>query len=401
MKKHRNQIFAFIFILSLHSVFGQYTDTVFVSNGSFEDIPRNGSERIPISGWYDCGVLRFPSETPPDIHPGGFWANEVNASHGKTYLGMVVRDNDSYEGVGQRLSQVLQKGKCYDFTLQLAQSSKYWSKSKLTNEDVNYIRPCVVRIWGGNGFCTTKELLAESAPVNHEEWKTYEFTFKPKEDYRYILVEAYYKTPVILPYNGHLLMDKMSHFYERDCDKEVAQSIDKRVQELPPHKRTRVENAIKKSDTTTSKKPEPKKEITATTESIPEPAKKKILEDLDIKKIKPGSTIEIKNLYFKADSSNFSPTSVDVLDELVGFLKNFKTVKVEIGGHTNGLCETKFCDQLSAARAKSVYNYLVNEGIDSVRLTYVGYGKRKKIAVDNTPQGRSKNQRVEIKVISV
>jgi outer membrane protein OmpA-like peptidoglycan-associated protein len=401
LKMYCKGFFTALFGLVFVVLNAQYTDTVFVNNGSFEDIPRNGGDRIPISGWYDCGVLRFPNESPPDIHPGGFWENEVKAAHGKTYLGMVVRDNDSYEGVGQRLTKVLERGKCYDFSLQLAQSSKYWSQSKLTNQKANYIRPCVIRIWGGNGFCTTKELLAESPAINHEEWKTYDFTCKPKEDYRYILIEAYYKTPVILPYNGHLLLDKMSHFYERSCEKDVAQSEDKKIQDLPPHKRTRVENAVRKSENSVASKEETKKDNQETAVVKNEPPKKKILEELDIQKIKPGSTIEIKNLYFKADSSNFSSNSIEVLDELVGFLKNFKTVYVEIGGHTNGLCETKFCDQLSAARAKSVYNYLVNEGIDTNRLTYVGYGKRKKIAADTTPQGRSKNQRVEVKVISI
>ena len=394
--------FSVMFLCVLTS-YGQYIDTVFVNNGSFEDMPRNGGEfRIPINGWYDCGTLKFPTETPPDIHPGGFWENNVSANHGKTYLGMVVRDNDSYEGVGQRLTKVLEKGKCYEFSISLAQSAKYWSQSKLTSQKANYIRPCVLRVWGGNGFCATKELLAESPPVNHEEWKTYNFTFKPKEEYRYILVEAYYKTPVILPYNGHILVDNMTNFYEVSCekDKDVAQNADKKIQDLPPHKRTRVEDAIKKSNSIIVQNEDPKPETIAVNTKT-EPNKKKILEELDIKRIKPGSKIEIKNLYFKADSSSYTNNSVEVLNEIVAFLKEYKNVSVEIGGHTNGRCETKFCDQLSTARAKSVYDFLYNQGVEADRMSYIGYGKRKKIAPDTTPEGRSKNQRVEIRVIAV
>jgi outer membrane protein OmpA-like peptidoglycan-associated protein len=392
-----------LLILFVHFGYSQYLDTVYVGNGSFEDVPRNGGEfRIPISGWYDCGTLKFPTESPPDIHPGGFWENNINAFHGKTYLGMVVRDNDSYEGVGQRLTKVLERGKCYEFSVSLAQSSKYWSQSKLTSQKANYIRPCVLRVWGGNGFCTTKELLAESPPVNHEDWKTYNFSFKPKEEYRYILIEAYYKTPVILPYNGHILLDNISHFYEVSCnkEKEVAQNTEKKIQDLPPHKRARVEDAIKKSTASVNQNEVPKQETT-TSITRTEASKKKILEDLDIKKIKPGSKIEIKNLYFKADSSNYTSNSLDVLNEIVIFLKDYTNVTVEIGGHTNGRCETKFCDQLSTARAKSVYDYLLNQGIQPSRMAFVGYGKRKKIAPDTTAEGRSKNQRVEIRVIAV
>jgi outer membrane protein OmpA-like peptidoglycan-associated protein len=399
------QFLNIIFLLSSGLCNAQYIDTVYLNNGSFEEIPRNGGEfRIPISGWYDCGALRFPSETPPDIHPGGFWENGVSANHGKTYIGMVVRDNDSYEGVGQRLTSVLEKGKCYEFSVSLAQSPKYWSQSKLTNDKANYIRPSVLRVWGGNGFCTTKELLAESSAINHEEWKTYNFTLKPKEEYRYILVEAYYKTPVILPYNGHILLDNLSHFYQIDCNKEIAQTTDKKLQNLPPHKRARVEDAVKKSTNVPQpNKPneEPKKDLATNEAPKQDTQKKKILEELDIQKIKAGSKIEIKNLFFKADSSNFSSSSIDVLNEIVSFLNSHNNIKVEIGGHTNGLCEAKYCDILSTARAKSVYDYLINQGIQAERMAYIGHGKRKKIAPDTTPQGRTKNQRVELRVISV
>ena len=125
------------------------------------------------------------------------------------------------------------------------------------------------------------------------------------------------------------------------------------------------------------------------------------MEDLDINKIKAGSTIEIKNLYFKADTSAIDKSSYEVLDEVYGFLKNHNKVRIEIGGHTNGLPSHDYCDKLSAARAKAVYDYLVSKGIDPDRLTYKGYGKRRKIASDATAEGRNKNQRVEVKVLSL
>ncbi len=196
----------------------QNIDTVYIVNGSFEDVPRHGGEdRKPISGWYDCGEKRFPSENPPDIHPGGYWENKVNAYHGKTYLGMVVRDNDTYEGVGQVLNGELERGRCYEFSVSLAQSPKYWSRSKLTNKNANYIRPTVLRVWGGNSLCEEIELLAESNPINHQNWNTYKFSFKPSQTFSHILVEAYYKTNSKVSYNGHILLDDLSHFYEVAC----------------------------------------------------------------------------------------------------------------------------------------------------------------------------------------
>ena len=41
-----------------------------LQNPSFEDMPRKGVPGMPsIKGWHDCGLSKFPSESPPDIHP--------------------------------------------------------------------------------------------------------------------------------------------------------------------------------------------------------------------------------------------------------------------------------------------------------------------------------------------
>ena len=52
-------------------------------------------------------------------------------------------------------------------------------------------------------------------------------------------------------------------------------------------------------------------------------------------------------------------------------------------------------------RAKEVANYLVNKGIPLERVQYKGYGKRKPLVSNKTPMGRKKNQRVEIKILSM
>ena len=157
---------------------------------------------------------------------------------------------------------------------------------------------------------------------------------------------------------------------------------------LPPHKKGRVDK----------KKEEAKKEeIVANNE----PKKEKVLKDLDIKKLYKGKTIEIKNLYFNADQAKLNEDSYSVLDEIYDFLDKYPQIVIEIGGHTNGQPKHAYCDSLSTERAKSVYTYLVEKGINSDKLSYKGYGKRRRIANDNTAEGRRKNQRVEIKILSV
>lgn len=397
----------FIYILILNSLWISAQTKIQIANKSFEDFPRQGVTFLSLGGWTDCGGFRFQGQTPPDVHPGNYWSNNTPPSHGNSYLGMVVRDNDTWEGVAQRLTSSLKVGKCYKFTIDLARSSKYISKSQKTNVETNYVTPAVLRVWAGNGICDDQELLGESTVVSHEEWRTYQFKFKPKADYNFIMIEAFYKVPVIAPYCGHILVDNLSDFDEMDCEAKLASVVSKVTGKsiveasdskasLPPHKRGRLENEkppVTQNNNTT-KPPIANNPPVANN-------KAKVLEDLDIKKIKTGAIINVKNLYFKADTSTIDKESYAVLDEIYEFLKSNKNVKVEIGGHTNGIPPHEYCDKLSAIRAKAVYDYLVNKGIPKEQLTFHGYGKRSLIASDSTPAGRTKNQRVELKILSL
>ncbi len=367
-------------------------DTLVIINKSFEDTPRKGESFFSVAGWYDCGGLNFPEETPPDIHPGGFWSNNIVPSDGKSYIGLVVRDNDSYESIAQRLVRPMQAGKCYLFTIDLAKSSKYLSTSRMNNKELNYTTPAVLKIWAGSGLCNEVELLGESTVINHEEWRTYQFKFSPKADYKFITLTAQWKPASGNPYCGHILIDNLSDFQYIDCDQSVVPVVNKqsglpvimdKKDELPLHKRGRIDKARSQDEN-----PSP----------VPQ---RKILEELDIAKIKVGSTIEVKKLYFEADTTSIDVQSYTVLDEIYLFLKSNSKVNVEIGGHTNGLPSHDYCDRLSKARSKAVYDYLIAKGIDAYRLAFKGYGKRKSLASDATAEGRIKNQRVEIKIVSL
>ena len=94
----------------------------------------------------------------------------------------------------------------------------------------------------------------------------------------------------------------------------------------------------------------------------------KILKELDKSKVKVGQTIKIEKLQFPADSFKINANSFPVLDEVYDFLKTNPKITIEIGGHTNGQPSHEFCDRLST---------------------------------NETLSGRQKNQRVEIKIISI
>jgi outer membrane protein OmpA-like peptidoglycan-associated protein len=55
---------------------------------------------------------------------------------------------------------------------------------------------------------------------------------------------------------------------------------------------------------------------------------------------------------------------------------------------------------LSAARAKTVRDYLISKGIDPARVTAKGYGLTKTIATNKTAAGRAQNRRTEVKIVN-
>ena len=131
--------------------------------------------------------------------------------------------------------------------------------------------------------------------------------------------------------------------------------------------------------------------------------KKRLLEDLDGKKVKKGQIIRIENLYFTFNSWDIEEKSDEVLSEVHDFLKDNRNILIEIGGHTNTQPSVKMCDQLSTNRAKEVALYLSRKGISPKRMKIRGYGKRKPIIANDRydMEARKKNQRVEIKILSL
>lgn len=128
---------------------------------------------------------------------------------------------------------------------------------------------------------------------------------------------------------------------------------------------------------------------------------KRVLPGLTAAALSSGQTVRIEQLQFEADSARINDSSLPVLNEMVSFLQENGGIVIEVGGHTNNIPPDAFCDQLSTARAKSVADYLVAKGIDRNRVYFKGYGKRRPIATNDTPEGRRQNQRVEIKILQL
>ena len=204
-------IFTSLALFGLVSMAAQ--DRIKLENPSFEGAPATAT--VP-KGWISCGVF---GETPSDIHPSrnsrnAFFGVTRPAYDGETYVGMVARDNDTYEAIGQDLSMALEPGKAYKFSMFLCMSGRYISVSRATGEQANYDRPIILQIWGGSGKCSDQELLAYTVPVDHTDWLRYDFEFVPENRVEHIMFRAFYNDPKSWPYNGNILLDYSSDILE-------------------------------------------------------------------------------------------------------------------------------------------------------------------------------------------
>ena len=376
-----------------------------LSNPSFEDLPRQGH---PPRGWYDCG---FPGETPVDVHPAAlapgdtanFFGVDNRPHDGNTYLGMVVRDNDTYEAVSQRLTAGrLDAGQCYTFAIRLARETGYFSASKTSSETVNYNTPAKLRIWGGSSYCNRGELIAESAPVDNADWVEYSFRFEPKNTHGFLVFEAYYKTPVLFPYNGNLLLDMAGRIVPTSCEEEDLPEADEPVAAAEADPVPEADEPVASLAEVVEPEPvAPAAPRPAPAAEAPAESSGARLQGLSREQLRTGSVVRVEKLYFKADSSVVTEVSTPVLEEIYSFLEANPDVFIEVGGHTNMIPPHEFCDALSRARAEAVVSYLVGRGIDGQRLTAKGYGKRKPVTRARTAGAQRRNQRVELKVISM
>lgn len=111
-------------------------------------------------------------------------------------------------------------------------------------------------------------------------------------------------------------------------------------------------------------------------------------------------------ILFQSGSADIMEDARPVVGKLGIILKKFSKFDIRIEGHTDTVpissrSRYKSNMELSAARSGSVYDYLVNTaGLDAKNLSTSGYGENQPIASNNTTQGRAKNRRVVVKIMT-
>ena len=126
----------------------------------------------------------------------------------------------------------------------------------------------------------------------------------------------------------------------------------------------------------------------------------KLRQDFFLRKVEVGTKVVLDHIYFETGKAILRPESEKALNQVLRFLENNPSMRVEISGHTDNTGSLRINQKLSRDRASSVVNYLVGKGIPQEMLESKGYADTQPVAENNTTEGRTKNRRVEFKVLS-
>lgn len=117
-----------------------------------------------------------------------------------------------------------------------------------------------------------------------------------------------------------------------------------------------------------------------------------------------GITIEINaSVLFSPGEALLSDHSIETLRAVALVLKDHE-YEIQVEGHTdNQPIHTVYFPsnwELSTARASSVIRLFIENGVDGQRMTALGYGENRPVASNDTIEGRMRNRRVSIMIMS-
>jgi flagellar motor protein MotB len=128
----------------------------------------------------------------------------------------------------------------------------------------------------------------------------------------------------------------------------------------------------------------------------------------DVKVTKEGGKVTftiLSEVLFDSGEATLKSRGKSALAEAAGVIRNnFPNANLEVRGHTDNQ-PIRYSDwednwELSGARARRVLGYLEdNEGFDSQRLSFRGFGPTRPVASNETAKGRRQNRRAEIVVL--
>ncbi|MEX1001637.1 MAG: OmpA family protein [Crocinitomicaceae bacterium] len=108
---------------------------------------------------------------------------------------------------------------------------------------------------------------------------------------------------------------------------------------------------------------------------VPENSEEPYHRDVPLQPLKSDQENILANVLFDLDKATLRPESYVELNRFAEFLKNHPDMKIELQGHTDAQGDDAHNLDLSQRRAKTVHDYLVEQGVNPEQITHKGYGE--------------------------
>jgi outer membrane protein OmpA-like peptidoglycan-associated protein len=115
--------------------------------------------------------------------------------------------------------------------------------------------------------------------------------------------------------------------------------------------------------------------------------------------VKIGVPVILEGITFATGKADITSESEETLQKALRTLRTYPEIDVEISGHTDDVGSNSSNRRLSQLRAEAVKDWLINHGVESNRLSAMGYGEEQPFVPNDSPENRQKNRRIEFKRI--
>jgi outer membrane protein OmpA-like peptidoglycan-associated protein len=136
---------------------------------------------------------------------------------------------------------------------------------------------------------------------------------------------------------------------------------------------------------------------------------KEIIKTVLLEKIKIGSKIILKNIFYDYDKSTLRNASISELERLYKLITENPKLKIELSSHTDSRGSDVYNNKLSQERAQACVDYLLKKGVPKEKIIAKGYGKQQLLINDEEinqlktekekEAAHQQNRRSEIKIL--
>ncbi len=125
-----------------------------------------------------------------------------------------------------------------------------------------------------------------------------------------------------------------------------------------------------------------------------------VRKDISLTPIRAGSKTTLNNIFFETDKYELQERSRTELNKVVRFMVKNPDIRIEISGHTDDVGADDYNLTLSERRAKAVFDYLTQNGVEANRMEFRGFGEKRPAVPNSSDKNRSQNRRIEFEIIN-